>query len=147
MPPFSADDFQKILEKIGVLETKILRLEVNMEVKDNVEMTQLYHWLKTVDRSMLTPGLWMLARLPKNRRALHWLINQPVKVLPGIVLVQNQRINHVPGKQEKEKQAEDSAATDWPALPSRQNASSTPVPIRKQPWTAAKGTISNKPPQ
>ncbi len=37
--------------------------------------------------------------------------------------------------------------TGWPALPSRQNSSSSPVPIRKQPWTAAKGRMSNKPPQ
>ena len=32
MPPFSTDDYYKLLQKIAVLETKILRLEVNMEV-------------------------------------------------------------------------------------------------------------------
>ncbi|KAK0151592.1 hypothetical protein N1851_007105 [Merluccius polli] len=31
MPPFSTDDYYKLLQKIAVLETKILRLEVNME--------------------------------------------------------------------------------------------------------------------
>ncbi|KAK0132302.1 hypothetical protein N1851_032898 [Merluccius polli] len=32
MPPFSTDDYHKLLQKIAVLETKILRLEVNVEV-------------------------------------------------------------------------------------------------------------------
>ncbi|KAK0145679.1 hypothetical protein N1851_015398 [Merluccius polli] len=32
MPPFSTDDYYKLLQKIAVLETKILRLEVNVEV-------------------------------------------------------------------------------------------------------------------
>lgn len=38
-------------------------------------------------------------------------------------------------------------ATGWPALPSRQSAWSTPELSRTQPWIAAKGRTSNKPPQ
>lgn len=38
-------------------------------------------------------------------------------------------------------------ATGWPALPSRQSAWSTPVLSRTQPWIAAKGRTSNKPPE
>ena len=32
MPPFSTDDYYSLLQKIAVLETKIHRLEVNVEV-------------------------------------------------------------------------------------------------------------------
>ena len=32
MPPFSIEDYYKLLQKIAVLETKIHRLEVNLEV-------------------------------------------------------------------------------------------------------------------
>ena len=38
-------------------------------------------------------------------------------------------------------------ATGWPALSSRQSASSTPILGRTHPWTAAKGRTNNKPPQ
>ena len=32
MPPFSTDDYYRLLQKMAVLETKIRRLEVNVEV-------------------------------------------------------------------------------------------------------------------
>ena len=32
MPPFSTDNYYKLLQKIAVLETKIHQLEVNMKV-------------------------------------------------------------------------------------------------------------------
>ena len=32
MPPFSTDDYYKLLQKVAVLETKIQRLKVNVEV-------------------------------------------------------------------------------------------------------------------
>lgn len=32
MPPFTVDDYQMILQKIAVLETKVQRIEVNVEV-------------------------------------------------------------------------------------------------------------------
>lgn len=37
----SADDYHKLLQKIAVLETKIHRLEVNVEVNRQMEMRQL----------------------------------------------------------------------------------------------------------
>ncbi len=44
----------------------------------------------------------MPTRPPINRTTLHRVINQQVKVRPGILLAQNQRVNHIPGKRKEE---------------------------------------------
>lgn len=119
---------------------------------DFVGRTPLYHGLKTVDKIMLTHGSLPPTRLPRNRRAVCRVINLQVIVLPGTLLGAKPKYKsfywemggRVTGRAQRPEVCD---ATGWPALSSRQSASSTPVLSRTQPWTAAKGRISNKPPQ
>lgn len=155
MPPLSTDDYHKLLQKIAVLETKIHRLEVNVEVNglnglggndttlplpqisgqelantrltsaDTATMKQVGSVLCYKSTSSSPPWNHLGAK-PKNK-SCPW-------VTGGRLTGRAQR-------------AEICDETGWPALPPRQNASSTPVSARTQPWKAAKGRISNKPPK
>ncbi|KAK0150005.1 hypothetical protein N1851_009239 [Merluccius polli] len=127
MPPFSMDEYHKLLQKIAVLETKILRLEVNVEVngqygnETTLPMTQI-SGKEQANRQMLCAkpkhNSWKDKSLPSDMG----------RRLTG-------RTQHL----------ENHDDTEWPALPSHRRVSSTPVPRRKQPWNVAKTKSKSKP--
>uniref|UniRef100_A0A8C9XI99 OSK domain-containing protein n=1 Tax=Sander lucioperca TaxID=283035 RepID=A0A8C9XI99_SANLU len=151
MPPFSVEDYYKLLQKIVILETKLQRLEVNLEVNGSCgndttllltqnngqkhANTRLTSTCKTTDKqegcgisnkSTSDSPPWNSFGAKPKSKSFSWKGR-----LTG--RAQHPEICDMNG---------------WPALPSRQSASSTPVLSRTQPWTAAKGRISNKmPPQ
>lgn len=151
MPLFYTDDYHKLLQKIAVLETKINRLEINVEVNglygndstlpltlnDGHEhaMSQLtsYHATeKQEDRELGnkstggSPPWNSLGAKPKSE-SFPW-----------------GKGGQVTGRTQHPEICD---ASGWPALPTRQSSSSTPVASRTQPWTSAKGRASRKPPQ
>lgn len=152
MPPFSTDDSLKLLQKIAVLETKIRRLEVNVEVNglcgndttlplnqhsgQEHANTRLISTIKTtkkqegcVSGNKSTSGSppWNSLGARPMSKSFPWEMR-------GRLTGRAQRSEICDG-------------TGWPALSSRHSASSTPVLRRTQPRTAAKGRTSNKPPQ
>ncbi|CAJ1085741.1 unnamed protein product [Xyrichtys novacula] len=131
MPHFSTDDYHKLLQKIAVLETKINRLEANVDRNgrcgnettscDQNHNTQLI----TIDQedygSSNASSSDSLGAKPKSS---HWNMGGQV----------TSRAQH----------PEICDETGWPKL------SSTPVQRKKQPWIAAKGgpkIKNNLPPQ
>ena len=149
MPPFSMEDYYKLLQKIAVLETKIYRLEVNVEVNGSYgndttlpvtqnngqkhANTRLTSTSKTTmkqegcgtdNKSTRGSPPWNSFGAKPKSKSFSWEMG-------GRLTGRTQR-------------PEICDTTGWPALPSRQSASSTPVLSRTQPWTAAKGKISNK---
>ncbi|KAK0138892.1 hypothetical protein N1851_024565 [Merluccius polli] len=127
MPPFSTDDYYKLLQKIAVLETKILRLEVNVEVngqygnETTLPMTQI-SGKEQANRQMLCAK-------PKHNSCKD-------KSPPSDM---GRRLT---GRTQHLETRDD---TEWPALPSHRRVSSTPVPRRKQPWNVAKTKSKSKP--
>ncbi|KAK0131770.1 hypothetical protein N1851_022873 [Merluccius polli] len=127
MPPFSTDDYYKLLQKIAVLETKILRLEVNVEVngqygnETTLQMTQI-SGKEQANRQMLCAK-------PKHNSCKD-------KSPPSDM---GRRLT---GRTQHLETRDD---TEWPALPSHRRVSSTPVPRRKQPWNVAKTKRKSKP--
>ncbi|KAK0134097.1 hypothetical protein N1851_030343 [Merluccius polli] len=127
MPPFSTDDYHKLLQKMAVLETKILRLEVNVEVngqygnETTLPMTQI-SGKEQANRQMLCAK-------PKHNS---W----KDKSLPSDM---GRRLT---GRTQHLETCDD---TEWPALPSHRRVSSTPVPRIKQPWNVAKTKSKSKP--
>ena len=125
MPPFSTDDYYKLLQKIAVLETKILRLEVNMEVngqygnETTLPMTQI-SGKEQANRQMLCAK-------PKHNS---WKDKSPPSDMGRRLTGRTQHL-------------ETRDDTEWPALPS--HCRSTPVPRRKQPWNVAKTKSKSKP--
>ncbi|KAK0136531.1 hypothetical protein N1851_027347 [Merluccius polli] len=124
MPPFSTDDYYKLLQKIAVLETKILRLEVTMEVngqygnETTLPMTQI-SGKEQANRQMLCAKPRHKDKSPPSDMG---------RRLTG-------RTQHLETRDD----------TEWPALPSHRRVSSTPVPRRKQPWNVAKTKSKSKP--
>ncbi|KAK0131399.1 hypothetical protein N1851_033892 [Merluccius polli] len=127
MPPFSTDDYYKLLQKIAVLETKILRLEVNVEVngqygnETTLPMTQI-SGKEQANRQML-------CATPRHNSCKD-------KSPPSDM---GRRLT---GRTQHLETRDD---TEWPALPSHRRVSSTPVPRRKQPWNVAKTKSKSKP--
>ncbi|KAK0148551.1 hypothetical protein N1851_011108 [Merluccius polli] len=127
MPPFSTDDYYKLLQKIAVLETKILRLEVNLEVngqygnETTLPMTQI-SGKEQANRQMLCAK-------PRHNSCKD-------KSPPSDM---GRRLT---GRTQHLETCDD---TEWPALPSHRRVSSTPVPRRKQPWNVAKTKSKSKP--
>jgi len=154
MPPFSTDDFHKLQQKMAVLERKMQRLEVNVEVNGlwcgnnttlpvlqdngkgyaNPQLVSSYKVSKEQEGCVLgnkstsgSPPWNSLGAKPKSK-SFPW-------DLGGRITGRAQR-------------SEICDATGWPALLSpRKSASSTPIHTRKQPWTAAKGRTTNNPPK
>ena len=54
MPPFSTDDFHKLLQKMAVLEMKMQRSEFNVEVNGLCWNDTLYQCYKRMEKGMLT---------------------------------------------------------------------------------------------
>ena len=153
MPPFSIEDYYKLLQKIAVLETKIYRLEVNLEVNGscgndttlpvtqnngqkhaNTRLTSTSKTTKkqegcgTDNKSTSGSPPWNSFGAKPKSKSFSWEMG-----------------GRLTGRAQRPEICD---TTGWPALPPRQSASSTPVLSRTQSWTAAKGKISNKmPPQ
>ncbi|KAK0142200.1 hypothetical protein N1851_020137 [Merluccius polli] len=126
MPPFSLADYHKLLQKIAVLETKVLRLEVNVEVNgqygnETTLMTQI-SGKEQANRQMLCAK-------PQHNS---WKDKSPPSDMGRRL---TSRTEHL----------ETCDDTEWPALPSHRRDSSTPVPRRKQPWNVAKTKSKSKP--
>ncbi|KAK0155338.1 hypothetical protein N1851_002348 [Merluccius polli] len=127
MPPFSTDDYYKLLQKIAVLETKILRLEVNVEVNGQYgnETTLPITQISGKEQA----NRQMLCAKPKHNSCKD-------KSPPSDM---GRRLT---GRTQHLETCDD---TEWPALPSHRRVSSTPVPRRKQPWNVAKTKRKSKP--
>ena len=132
MPPFSTDDYHKLLQKIAVLETKIQRLEVNVEVngqygnETTLQMTQISgqeqanrQLISTTkkqeaggygSKSTSSPPWNSLGARPKNKSSLPLDMGRR---LTG-------RTQHPEAHDE----------TEWPALPLHRRVSSTPFRMR-----------------
>ncbi|KAK0146587.1 hypothetical protein N1851_014093 [Merluccius polli] len=127
MPPFSTADYHKLLQKIAVLETKVLRLEVNVEVngqygnETTLPMTQI-SGKEQANRQMPCAK-------PKHNS---WKDKSPPSDMG----------RRLTGRTQHLETCDD---TEWPALPSHRRVSSTPVPRRKQPWNVAKTKSKSKP--
>ncbi|KAK0131515.1 hypothetical protein N1851_033772 [Merluccius polli] len=127
MPPFSTADYHKLLQKIAVLETKVLRLEVNVEVngqygnETTLPMTQI-SGKEQANRQM------PCAKPQHNS----WKDKSPPSDMGRRLTSRTQHL-------------ETCDDTEWPALPSHKRDSSTPVPRRKQPWNVAKTKSKSKP--
>ncbi|KAK0147921.1 hypothetical protein N1851_012381 [Merluccius polli] len=127
MPPFSLADYHKLLQKIAVLETKFLRLEVNVEVngqygnETTLPMTQI-SGKEQANRQMPCAK-------PKHNS---WKDKSPPSDMG----------RRLTGRTQHLQTCDD---TEWPALPSHRRVSSTPVPRRKQPWNVAKTKSKSKP--
>ncbi|KAK0150773.1 hypothetical protein N1851_008116 [Merluccius polli] len=127
MPPFSTDDYYKLLQKIAVLETKILRLEVNMEVNGQYGNETTLPMTQRSGKEQANRQ--MLCAKPKQNSCKD-------KSLPS------DRGRRLPGRTQHLETRDD---TEWPVLPSHRRVSSTPVPRRKQPWNVAKTKSKSKP--
>ena len=124
MPPFSTDDYYKLLQKIAVLETKILRLEVNVEVNGQYGNETTLPMTQISGREQANRQL--LCAKPKHNS---WKDKSHTgRRLTG-------RTQHLETRDD----------TEWPALPSHRRVSSTPVPRRKQPWNVAKTKSKSTP--
>ena len=141
MPPFSTDDYHKLLQKIAVQETTIQQLEVNVEVngqygnETTLLMTQISgqeqanrQLISTTkkqeaggygSKSISSPPWNSLGAKPKHKSCTD-------KSLPSDIGRQLTGRNQHPETRDE---------TGWPALPSHRRVSSTPVPRRKQPWS------------
>uniref|UniRef100_A0A0F8ASY6 Uncharacterized protein n=1 Tax=Larimichthys crocea TaxID=215358 RepID=A0A0F8ASY6_LARCR len=149
MPPFSTDDYHKLLQKIAVLETKIHRLEVNVEVNgqcgnettlplpQNSEKKQANRKLISTTKMQQEPGVngtksttpfWnSLGAKPRHHK-----------------LPPSDMGRRLTGRTQHPETHDD---TEWPALPSNRNSSSTPLPKRKQRWTGSTTKTKSKSPQ
>ena len=139
MPPFSTEDYHKLLQKIAVLETKMHRLEGNVEINgqygndttlpifQNSEREQANTRLTGTTKARPEPGVngsksnsppWnSLGAKPKHH-----------KIPPSNM---GRRLS---GRTQHPEMDYD---TEGPALPSHRTVSSTPKPRRKQPRTKA----------
>ena len=152
MPPLSADDYHKLLQKIAVLETKIHRLEVNVEV-NGLGGNDTTLPLAQINGQELASTRLTSTDKATTKQVGSVLINKSTSSSPPW--------NHLGAKPKNKsfpwamggrltgraQRAEVCDETGWPALPPRQSASSTPVPGRRQPWKTVEGRMSNKPPK
>ncbi|XP_035495616.2 uncharacterized protein LOC118313818 [Scophthalmus maximus] len=147
MPPFSVDDYHKLLQKIAVLETKIHRLEGNVEVNGQYGNDTTLPWNQNSGQDNANTRLVSTTEKREGRAQVNISTNylwnshgaRPENKLPHCDMGRQ-----VTGRAQRSEICD---ATGWPALPSRGSASSTPTPSRRQPWTAAKGRNINMPPQ
>ncbi len=152
MPPFSTDDFYKLLQKVTVLETKIQRLEVNVEVNGLCGNDTTFLWSQNSGQEHANTRLISTNKTTKKQEACVLGNKSKSGSPPWNALGAKPKSKSFPWEMGgrvtgRTQRPEICDATGWPALSSRQSASSTPVLGRTQPWTAAKGRVSNKPPQ
>ena len=148
MPPFSTDDYHKLLQKIAVLENKIHRIEVNVEVNGLCGNDTTLPWTQSSGQEHANTRLISTTKTTKKQEGCEPDNKSSSGSPPWNSLGAKPKDKSFPGRMggRLTGRAQRSDVTGWPALP-RQNASSTPVSSRTQPWTAVKGRKNNKPPQ
>ncbi|KAK5894034.1 hypothetical protein CesoFtcFv8_010765 [Champsocephalus esox] len=150
MPPFSTDDFHKLLQKMAVLEMKMQRLEVNVEVNglccgNDTTLPVLQNSGKEYANSKLVSSYKDSKEqegcVPGNKSTSGSPPWNSLGAKPKSKSFPWDLGGRITGRAQHSEICD---ATGWPALLSpRKSASSTP----KQPWTAAKGRITNNPPK
>ncbi|XP_061895699.1 uncharacterized protein grxcr1a isoform X1 [Entelurus aequoreus] len=156
MPPFSTEDYHKLLKKILLLEIKMNRLEVNLEVNGQCGYNTTLALLSTEN----TGQHHATTQLTSNNEATK---KREVPVEGNKSTSENPPWNTLGAKPKRRpppcdkgewisgrtQRPDISDLTGWPALPSsaRHTASSTPLPRRTQQRTAEKRRTTNKPPQ
>ncbi|XP_061915766.1 uncharacterized protein LOC133658135 [Entelurus aequoreus] len=156
MPPFSTEDYHKLLQKILLLEIKMNRLEVNLEVNGQCGNNTTLALLSTEN----TGQHHATTQLTSNNEATK---KREVPVEGNKSTSENPPWNTLGAKPKRRpppcdkgewisgrtQRPDISDLTGWPALPSsaRHTASSTPLPRRTQQRTAEKRRTTNKPPQ
>lgn len=152
MPPVSMDDYHKLLQKIAVLETKIHRLEVNMEVNGQYgnETTRLM----TQNNKQEQTGQQLTSTTKKDEaytnsskstKSCAW---NSFGAKPKHKLVKDELlplgVGHSTGKTQHLVVSNE---VEWPALSSHTSASSTPKPAKKPLWTVATTRNKSRPTQ
>ncbi|XP_034536948.1 uncharacterized protein LOC117811039 [Notolabrus celidotus] len=143
MPPFTVDDFQKILQKIAVLETKMHRIEVNVEVNGLCGNDATLPWGQS---SRHVPANTRLVSpnndTPKQEDCAVGTSWNTLGARPKDKTFPTDMRERITGRAQRPEICD---APGWSALSSRRSAASTPLPRRKQPWTAVKATSKSKP--
>ena len=130
-------NFQKILQKIAELETKIHQIEVNVEMNGLCGNETTLPWSQNSRQGPANTGLispdndstkqefWGLDKKPRNFPPCWNTLGAKPKDKSFLGERLTGRAQH----------PEICDATGWPALSSEKSGYSTPVPKRKQPWT------------
>ncbi|CAI5677846.1 unnamed protein product [Oreochromis niloticus] len=150
MPSLSTDDYHSLLQKISVLETKIHRLEVNVEVNGLCGNETTLPLIQSNGDDQASTQLRSTDNMTKKVDSVHYYKssseNPPLDCLgakPRHKSCLLEGGGHITGRAQRAEISE----TDWPSLPTRQRSSSTPVYGRKQDWTTANRKVNNKPPK
>ena len=142
-------NLQNILQKIAELETKIHRIEVNVEVNGLSGNETTLPWnqnsrqepantrLISPDNDSTKQEFRGLDKKPRNNHPCWNTLGAKPKVKSFLG-------ERVTGRAQRPEICD---ATGWPALSSEKSASSTPVPKRKQPWTTVKTKSKSVPTQ
>uniref|UniRef100_A0A667WYM3 SGNH hydrolase-type esterase domain-containing protein n=1 Tax=Myripristis murdjan TaxID=586833 RepID=A0A667WYM3_9TELE len=154
MPPFSTDDYHKLLQKITVLENKIHRLELNVEVNGLCGNNTTLPWTQSSGHEHANANTWLISTTKALKKQEG---QEPDNISasgspPWNTLGAKPKSKSLPGKMGgrvtgRTQRPEICDATGWPALSKQSASSSTPVHSGTQPWTAAKGRTNNKAPQ
>ena len=138
MPPFSTDDYHKLLQKIAVMETKIRQLELNAEVNGHYMDETTLPISQNTDREQANGLLTSTTRMqPALREKGNKSTSPPWNSL-GAKPKHYKSPPPVMGRRLSGRcQHQETYDSEWPALPSHTAVSSTPAPEKKQPWTKA----------
>lgn len=152
MPPLSTEDYHKLLQKIVVLETKIHRLEVNVEVNGLCGNDTTLPLAQISRQELANPRLTREDKATAEQVG-SVLCNETTRSSPPWDQLGAKPKNktrpwatggRLTGRTQRPEICDE---TGWPALPPRQSASSTPASGRTQLWKAARGRINNKLPE
>ncbi|CAI5657641.1 unnamed protein product [Oreochromis niloticus] len=150
MPSLSTDDYHKLLQKIAVLETKIHRLEVNVEVNGLCGNETTLPLIQSNGDDQASTQLRSTDNMTKKVDSVHYYKSSsenPLLDCPSAKPRHKSCLLEGGGRITGRAQRAEISETDWPSLPTRQRSSSTPVYGRKQDWTTVNRKVNNKPPK
>ena len=135
MPPFtfSEDDYTNLLQKLNTLETKIQRLEVNVEINDGYDTT-----LPLAKDSGHEAAIRQQTSTSKDNQK-DVVVNNNMSNVWNVLGAKPKSNSSQRKKREPALPGDICDATSWPALPARPNSSSTPIVSRTPTWTAVSG--------
>nr|XP_040025023.1 uncharacterized protein LOC120812889 [Gasterosteus aculeatus aculeatus] len=149
MPPFSTEDYHKLLQKILLPETKVNRLEVNVEANgpcgNNTTLAMTQNSGQEHARTQLTSNDGTMKKLEDSVQGNKSTSdNPPWTTLGAKPKRRPDKGERITGRTQRPDICD---LADWPALPSRHNASSTPVLRRTKQRTTEKRGTTKEPPQ
>lgn len=149
MPSVSTMDYQDLLQKITALERKVQRIEVNAEINGLYGNETTLPLFQNSGNEQANTRLRGRDNTTKQEGASAHYIKSPSDNPPWNCLGAKPRTKSClweTGGRDLgwTQRAEICDETDWPSLPTRQRASSTPVRERRRDSTAANGKVSQK---